>query len=337
VTDRLDLLVAAMLAGLLALAGTPLAAAAARATGFLDRPEGALKRHAEPTPYLGGLAVFLPFLVSAALVFTLDQAFLGVLLAATLAALLGLMDDFGAMRPAVKLAGQLVVILVLVRADVRIDVDVLPTGANIALTALWMLTAMNAVNFLDVVDGLAAVACLVAAAFLLLLAVLTDGSGMASIAAALLGALAGYLRYSLPQARIFLGDCGSLFLGATLGAAALALDYTHVNRWALAAPLLILAVPLFEIAFTVAARCARGLSPWRGSPDHVALRLRRLGLSVPQVLVVAASAGVVGGCLGAWLVLVPTRFGPWVVGAAVSAAALAGVLLARAPDPAPAA
>ena len=136
---HLQPLVAGLLAALLAWAGAPLAARAARRTGFVDRPSTPLDQHAEPTPYLGGLAVFVPFLAAAALVFELDAAFLGILLAATLAALLGLMDDFGAMRPGVKMIGQLVIILVLLRAGVRIDLEALPLWLNLALTAFWLL------------------------------------------------------------------------------------------------------------------------------------------------------------------------------------------------------
>lgn len=324
---------AAVLAFLLARTGTPLAIAAARATGFLDRPGGALKNHAEATPYLGGLAVFVPALTAAALVFELDARFLGVLLGGTLAALLGLMDDFGAMRYWVKLAGQGLIVVVLLRADVRIQVDFLPPWVNVALTAGWMLALMNAVNFLDIMDGLAATASLLAAAFLSAIALLTGQHAVACLSIVLFGSLAGYAPYSWPKARIFLGDAGSLFLGATLGSLALALDYTGRSAWALAAPFLVLAVPCFEIAFTVIVRVARGRKPWIGSPDHVALRLRRLGLSVPQVLVVVASAQVVGGSMAVWLVRLPTAAAPWVVGAAGLLALAAAALLLRAPDP----
>ena len=152
----LGLFVAGSLAGLLAHVGTPLAIAAARATGFLDTPGGSLKQHAAATPYLGGMAIFVAFLTTISLLFELDRAFLGILLASTLAALLGLMDDFGAMRPGVKLVGQAIIVLVLLRADVRIGIDVLPPWINLVLTAFWMLAIMNAVNFLDIMDGLAA-------------------------------------------------------------------------------------------------------------------------------------------------------------------------------------
>ena len=150
----------------------------------------------------------------------------------------------------------------------------------------------------------------------------------------LLGALAGYLRYSLPKARIFLGDSGSLFLGVLLGSLALDLDYSGVSRWAVATPLLILAVPCFEIAFTVGCRILSGKKPWMGSPDHVALRLKRLGLDVPRVLMVAAGGGVVGGGLGLWILRGGQGGAPWALGVGVLIALAFTLVLARAPKPA---
>lgn len=325
-------LLAAGCALLLALAGTPLAIAAARKTGFLDAPGGDLKKHDAATPYLGGMAVFVPFLTAAALVFQLDQRWLGVLLAATLAALLGLMDDFGAMRPGVKLAGQAIIVLVLLKADVRIALDVLPTWMSLVLTALWMLAVMNAVNFLDIMDGVAATVGLVASAFFLAIAILTHQLAMAGISAALLGALAGYLRYSVPKARIFLGDCGSLFLGTTLGALALALDYSQVSPWAVFSPLLVLAIPLFEIAFTVGVRVVRGRPPWRGSPDHVVLRLRRLGHPVGRILAILALSGLASGALGVLLLRASAGLAQAVIGGSVVAALVAAGYLLRAKE-----
>jgi UDP-GlcNAc:undecaprenyl-phosphate GlcNAc-1-phosphate transferase len=325
--------IAGMLAFLLAWLGTPLAIEAARATGFLDRPGGDLKTHRAPTPYLGGMAVFVPFLASAALVFVLNGALLGVLLAATLAALLGLMDDFGAMRWGVKLAGQGIILLTLLRADVRLQVDALPPWLNVVLTAAWMIAVINAVNFLDIMDGLAVTACAVASAFLLAVAVMTGEAAMASLSACLLGALLGYMRSSLPPARIFLGDCGSLFLGTTLGALALALDYSRSNPWAVVAPILILGVPLFEFAFTIGVRVLRRRRPWQGSPDHVALRLRRMGRTIPEILALSTAAGILLGGAATWLVRAGGREALAVTVAAACAAILSSLLLLRAPDP----
>jgi UDP-GlcNAc:undecaprenyl-phosphate GlcNAc-1-phosphate transferase len=330
-TNLLILAVAGVLGALLSLGGTPLAIRAALATGFVDKPSTALKTHASATPYLGGMAVFVPFLTVAALIFELDAGFLGVLLAATLAAMLGLMDDFGAMRAGVKMVGQLVIILVLLRAGVRIDLEFLPTWLNLALTAFWLLSIKNALNFLDIMDGLAATVSVIATAFFLAVALLQGDAQMAAMAAALLGALAGYLRYSLPRARIFLGDSGSLFLGVILGSLALDLDYSGVSAWAVTTPLLILAVPCFEIAFTVLCRVFSGKKPWLGSPDHVALRLKRLGLDVPRVLVVAASGGLVGGGLGLWMLRGGPGVAPWCLGLAGLLALALTVVLARAP------
>lgn len=332
----LALVVAAPLAFLLALKGTPLAIQAARTTGFMDEPKGDLKKHREPVPYLGGMAIFVPFLTAAALAFAFDARFLGVLLAATLASLLGLMDDFGAMRWSVKLAGQGIIVLVLLRAGVGIDLEILPPALNWLLTAAWMLGMMNALNFLDIMDGLAASVAATCCLFFVVVGVLNGATAMASLSAALLGSLLGYMRYSLPPARIFLGDCGSLFLGATLGSLALGLDYSSHVPWAVVTPVLVLGVPVFEITFTILVRIARGRAPWRGSPDHVALRLRRLGRSVPEVLAITTLAGLGSGAAGLVLLRCEARTAA-IAGilVALAAAGFAAMLL-RAPDPPPA-
>lgn len=348
--DQLILAIGAALGALTCHVGVPAAIKAARATGFVDAPTGKLKIHDTPTPYLGGMALFVPFLTATALVFRLDAQFLGILLAGTLAALLGLMDDFGAMKWSVKLLGQAVIVLVLVRAGVQVQLGGLPPSLNLLLTAVWLLAVMNAFNFLDIMDGLAATVSLLSSLFFLLLALHLGNPHMAAVSAVLFGTLCGYLRYSLPKARIFLGDCGSLFLGTVLGALALALDYSELNVWAVTAPVLVLFVPCFELCFTILVRILRGRAPWQGSPDHVALRLRRFGMSDVQVLTLVAATGVIAGCTSVWIVfgsLAPSpsdsesqaaaiarlaSLSPWLVAGVALASLLMAAVLYRAPD-----
>ena len=125
-TDIVMLAGGFMLALLLSLYGTPIAMTAAVRYGLIDRPDGNLKTHREPTPYLGGLALFLSLLLTVAVVFPMDAEMLGLLLSASIIVLLGLMDDFGALTPAVKFAGQIIAVFVLVRAGIRIEILVLP-------------------------------------------------------------------------------------------------------------------------------------------------------------------------------------------------------------------
>jgi UDP-GlcNAc:undecaprenyl-phosphate GlcNAc-1-phosphate transferase len=274
--------------------GTPIARAAALRFGIVDRPDGRLKRQEEPVPYLGGLAVYLPFLVALCLVHEFDQRALGLLLAGTLMLLLGLIDDLGALSPPVKLAGQGVACWVLLKSDVMIHIVWLPAWAQAAITVLWILTAANAFNLIDILDGLAPGVAALACLSLLAATHVGESPGIPVMAAALAGSLLGFLRYNFAPARIYLGDSGSLFLGMMLGALTMTAQYTANNRLGFLSPLLILGLPLFDTAFVSAVRLARGASPFRGSPDHFPLRLRRLGMSVPGVAwtCYAAAAGL---------------------------------------------
>lgn len=319
-----------VLAALLGWWGTPIARAAALRFGIVDRPDGGLKRQAEPVPYLGGLAVYLAFLVTLALVYEFDRRVLGLLLAGTLVVLLGLIDDLGVLSPGVKLLGQLVACWVLIKSDVMMHIVALPFWANATLTVAWVLTATNALNLMDILDGLAPGVALVAALGLLAATAGEQPGAIPVMAAALAGALLGFLPHNVAPARIYLGDSGSLFLGLMLGALTLTGSYTAQNRLGFVAPLWILGLPLFDTAFVSAVRLLRGASPFRGSPDHFPLRLRRLGLPVPAVAAVCwAGSAALGG-----LALLNTRFTDpratlWLLGATAAAAiGFAAALLA---------
>jgi UDP-GlcNAc:undecaprenyl-phosphate GlcNAc-1-phosphate transferase len=289
------ILLIAVLSLLLALWATPIAREAALRFGIVDQPDGRLKKQREPVPYLGGLAVFLAVLVSLLLVYDFDQALLALLLSGALVLILGLIDDLGVLTPRVKFLGQLLAVSVLVKAGVSIQIAWLPGWANLLLTVLWMVGVMNAVNIIDIMDGLAASVTAVAALVLVVVALANELPLIAAAGAALFGACLGFLVYNRHPARIYLGDAGSLFIGLMLGGLSMIVRYAETNPLAVLNPLLVLAVPLFDTAFVSAVRLYRGQSPFRGSPDHFALRLRKQGFTVNQVVGIAAGLGLFTG------------------------------------------
>src|SRR6266571_24414 len=131
--------VSGLLAFLLALYGTPIARDAALRFGVVDKPDGALKNQKEPVPYFGGLAIFLAVLIPFCLFYKFDQQVLAILLAGTLVLLLGLIDDFGVLRPKAKFIGQLIAAVVLIKADVTIKIAMFPPWLNLALTIIWII------------------------------------------------------------------------------------------------------------------------------------------------------------------------------------------------------
>src|SRR5262245_26915279 len=203
-----------------------------------------------------------------------------MLLAGTILVLLGLIDDFGVLGVAPKFLGQGFATLVLIKSDIAIHIAELPDWADLLLTVLWLVGMTNAFNIIDIMDGLASGTALIAAAFLLVVAFLNGLAPIVLMTATLMGSLLGFLRYNAHPARVFMGDTGSLFIGMMLGALAMIGKYDRQNPIGYFSPLLILAVPIFDTAYVMTLRVLKGKSPFQGSPDHFALRLRRLGLPV---------------------------------------------------------
>ena len=308
------------LALVISLYTTPLMRAAALRFGIVDRPDGRLKTQAQPVPYLGGLAIFLSFLLALTATRRFDSTeVLGMLLAGAIVLILGLVDDLGVLTPGIKLAGQVVAVLTLINASVYIKLGFLWPPLAIVLSFLWLLGITNAFNLIDIMDGLAAGVAASAAAVLFLIAAVNGRQTYAVLLAALCGALCGFLRYNVAPARIYMGDTGSMFVGMMLGALAMNNSYTRRNLIASVAPIVVLGVPIFDTLFVMYVRYRRGLPVFLGSPDHFALRLRKWRLSTRQTVLVSWAATVLLGGLAVAMMLSTT---------AVAIALLTGIVMA---------
>jgi len=320
-----------VVAFLLALYGTPVAARAAVEFEIVDFPDGGLKQHRGPVPYLGGLAIYVSFLVALGLVFEFDTRVLGILLAGTIVVLLGLIDDFGVLGVGPKFAGQFVAAWVLVKCDIAIHIAIFPRPLCVVLSLLWIVGVANAFNIIDIMDGLSAGTALIASLFLLVVSILNGQPAIAVLTAVLAGSLVGFLRFNYHPARIFMGDCGSLFLGMTLASLAMIGKYDRINPIGYLSPLLILGIPIFDTAYVSLLRIARGRSPFRGSPDHFAIRLRTAGWSVEGVVNATYAAGFALGVLAIWNLFLTESQSIVLVGGAAASMALAGVGLGLVP------
>jgi UDP-GlcNAc:undecaprenyl-phosphate GlcNAc-1-phosphate transferase len=292
-----QLILGFFLAYFLARVGTPMAREAALKFGVVDNPDGHLKNHSQPVAYLGGLAVFTSFLLSLGMTCDFDHDLLALLLATTIVTAVGLIDDFGVLTPKPKVIGQVVAIFVLLKAGVILQLIFLPWWARYLITIIWLVGLSNAFNLLDIMDGLASGVGFIAGTYLLVVAVINERWVVAAFTVALVGALAGFLRFNFPPASIYLGDSGSLFIGLALGALAMVMDYTEHNRLGFLAPLYILALPLIDTVFVTILRLRAGRKIYHGSPDHFPLRLRRRlgGSTTRTVLVVYGAAVALGG------------------------------------------
>ena len=252
----------------------PLTIRFAWSVGYLDHPE-ARKLHTSATALLGGAVVFVSGAIGWLVARPLggeptQQAFLAG--GAGLALVVGLWDDRFGMRPSVKLLGQALAITALLAAGLMPDLG-LPLVVTAAITLVVLMALMNAINFLDnmngVVGGLSAIAFLGFAVHSLWV-----GAGWVAAAQfALAGGCIGFLPYNFPRARIFLGDAGSLFLGYSLGASALLAFQSAPPGWGRAGVALILAYPAFDMSFVVVNRVREGRKVYEGGKDHSNHRL----------------------------------------------------------------
>lgn len=292
------LLLTLALSFLFALYGVPIARQAALKYGIVDVPDGKLKHQKEPVPYFGGLAIYLAFLMSLAFTFEFRHDVLGIILGGTIVVMLGLIDDFGVLTPWTKLTGQLLAVFVLIKSGIRIEIAAFPEWLDLVLTIFWMVGLINAFNLLDIMDGLSAGIGAVSASGLLVVALLQGDQTIAFMLAALIGSLLGFLQYNWHPARIYMGDTGAMFIGLILGAAAMIGKYPSDHPVSLLTPVFILGIPIFDTLFVMYIRYRRGIPIFWGSPDHIAIRLRNWGMSVPRIVLCSNAATAVVAGLG---------------------------------------
>jgi len=257
--------------------------------------------HSRPTPTLGGVAFYAGF-VAANLLFSPSFASaLPFLLIVTLMFLVGMYDDLRRLNPATKLVGQIASAAVAIYFGYRLHFfSWAPLDAF--LTVIWIVGLTNAVNLLDNMDGLAGGIALIAAVYLALLFHQQGDVTYAVIALAIAGSLGGFLFHNFYPASLFMGDAGSLFLGASLS-----LLTVHANGQAsnilslVAVPTCILLVPILDTTLVTITRLLRGQPISQGGKDHTSHRLVTLGLSEPRAVLLLYMMAVVAGATATFI------------------------------------
>jgi len=273
----------------------PIFRALALRFNLVDSPNGKLKRHKDPTPYLGGVAVYCGFLAS--LVFTLPFAnymflfFIGI----TLLLFVGLIDDLMPLKPYQKWFGQCLAAFCFVKSGFYLKEHVFYNSWNLPISFLWILTIINAFNLVDVMDGLATTLALMASVAFLVVALTLQHTSVAILLAALIGSLVAFLWYNKPNATIYLGDAGALWIGGFLAAIPFLFNWGTYHVHGYFAPFIILGIPILEVVTLVALRTYKGIPFYQGSPDHFSLYLQANGWNKNSILLYVALLSVALG------------------------------------------
>jgi len=309
--------------------------------GMVDHP-GPRKLHLTPIPLLGGLAIYSSVLLAGLV--SLDgpaRAQMGGILAgATLLVAVGILDDGGRLHHQIKLfVGMPIAALILLGSGVRAQFfeTILPGRAayagDVALTLFWVVGITASFSIFDHMDGLCAGIAAIASFFFAVFAYRSGQVLVSTLAAAVLGAALGFLRWNFKPAKIFMGDGGAMLLGflmATLGLKLRLTDLHHRVSWLI--PVLILGVPIFDTTLITVSRSRRGLLPFTSpGKDHTAHRLANLGLGQRGAVLALYALGLVTGSLALLLGWLPIAASSVLAAAVVIAAFIAIAALERSP------
>jgi UDP-GlcNAc:undecaprenyl-phosphate GlcNAc-1-phosphate transferase len=314
---------------------TPTALRLAVRRRILDHP-GDHKTQAEAVPYLGGVAIVTSFTAVVVLAVVLRPPVSGgggvvaVLATAVLLAVMGLADDLRGLSPWLRLVVEMAAGVLVWQLDFGVQLfhDEVLDGV---VTVAWVVGITNALNLLDNMDGLSAGVSVIAASWFFALAVANDQFLVATLAIALAGCAAGFLRSNFHPARIYMGDAGSLFLGFMLAVLGMRLRFNGPANVTCFVPVLVLGIPLFDTTLVLVNRVAHGRNPMSGGRDHLSHRIVFVGIPVPATVVLIYAAAASLGCLGYVVSTVDRGPAYLLIGWVVAVALVLGALLSLVP------
>jgi len=283
---------------------------------FLDVPAG-LKTHENAVPVLGGLSIFIATLISLTVIRFITNfptgtlhSLRGIFIGGTLIFTIGILDDLHkpkGMPVWVKLTVQALAAVALIYYDITIHA-ISSVWISYPLTFFWLVGLTNAFNLLDISDGLCVSQAVICTIGLAAISLPSEFVYVNFAAVALLGACFGFWPQNHAKHKVFLGDSGATFLGFMIAALSIGTGYCKHVSFGCLAPLFILAVPLFDTFFVIIARLKKGKNPLKGSDDHLALRLKRRGVSNQAVLLSFGATALLFNAMAYLL----TRCSSWV-------------------------
>jgi UDP-GlcNAc:undecaprenyl-phosphate GlcNAc-1-phosphate transferase len=270
----------------------------------MDSP-GIRKVHSKPVPRIGGVAIFISVMMITIPVLLLTNvpdksALLSgykaifLLFAASLIFFIGLVDDLQGLKAKFKLISQITAAMIVCSGGIRIDSITITDSVVLNLgifswpfTIFWIVGVTNAVNFIDGLDGLAAGICAIACGTIAVLAIYFHQAVLCVMMLALAGSLTGFLFFNFNPAKIFMGDCGSLFLGFTIASATVMCTAKSQALIGFALPLLAMGIPIFDTLFIVLNRFGDKKPVYMPDTEHFHHRLLKLGLKQRHIAVLA--------------------------------------------------
>ena len=296
---------------------TPVVKTFAYKVGAVDVPKDARRMHKIPIPRLGGLAIFIGFMVSVLILGGVrggNGQMQSILLGSVIIVVLGVVDDIMALPAMLKFVVQIAAALIPALNGVVIQAFSNPNifsdslywvlgPLSVPFTVLWIVAITNAVNLIDGLDGLANGVSAISATTMLVIALLASEAQVAIVMAALVGACVGFMPYNLNPAKMFMGDTGATFLGYILATMSIQGLFKFYAVISFAVPFLILGLPIFDTTFAFIRRLAHGQSPMHADRGHIHHRLIDMGLNQKQAV---ATLYVISAMLGLSAVVLTT-------------------------------
>lgn len=301
INELIYIFAAMVLAGLIAFTTTPAVRVLAYKIGAIDVPLDSRRMHKKPMPRIGGLAIFIGFVVATLVFCDITPELIAIYVGGLIIVAVGVIDDVFRINAWIKLAAQIGVALVAVSQGVVVEYinffgKYISFGSlSIPITVLWIVGLTNAINLIDGLDGLACGVSAICSMSLLVVMVLKGEYFVALLTAVVVGSCLGFLPFNSNPAKIFMGDTGALFLGYTMAVISVRGVFKLHTVISFMIPLSIFGLPLCDTAFAFIRRIAHGKSPFTADRGHLHHRLIDMGFNQKQsVRILYAICGILG-------------------------------------------
>ena len=302
-----NIYILAIVTALISILITPIVKKIAIMVNAIDVPKDERRIHNKPIPVMGGLAIYVAFVLGVILyngILTTSQ--LGIIVGATIIVGGGIIDDIKELSPKYKLIIQVLAATCLLMSGIKISIITNPFGELypyinigwicIPLTIIWIVGVTNAFNLIDGLDGLAAGIAFISAVTLMIVSIINGRLEAAFLTAVLSGAILGFLPYNFNPASIFMGDTGSQLLGFLLAAISIEGAIKSATVFVIAVPILAFGLPIYDTLFAMIRRKVNGKSIMQADKGHLHHRLLDMGLSQKQaVIIMYFISAVLGG------------------------------------------